>query len=279
MSSKAKKTMASQADIHALYEKAVQEPESDVEFYNNTYQKIRGKKPMVLREDFCGTALISTEWCKSDPARKAIGVDLDGPTLDWGKQHNLEPAGEDITSRIELIQANVLEVTEPRADITCAMNFSYNIFKTRETLREYFAAARKGLKEDGIFILDMFGGTEAMDEMEEEREIDELDDVDYVWDQDSFNPITNDIVCYIHFNFSDGSEIQRAFTYHWRLWSIPEVRELMFEAGFSNVRVYWEKFVDSDDDDDDELEGTGEYYEAMEVENQESWIIYIAAEV
>jgi len=279
MSSKVKKTMASQADIHALYEKAVQEPESDVEFYNDTYQKIRGKKPMVLREDFCGTALISTEWCKSDPARKAIGVDLDGPTLDWGKQHNLEPAGEDITSRIELIQANVLEVAEPKADITCAMNFSYNIFKTRETLREYFAAARKGLKEDGIFILDMFGGTEAMDEMEEEREIDELDDVDYVWDQDSFNPITNDIICYIHFNFSDGSEIQRAFTYHWRLWSIPEVRELMLEAGFSKVRVYWEKFVDSDDDDDDELEGTGEYYEAMEVENQESWIIYIAAEV
>jgi len=267
MSSKAKTTMASQADIHALYEKAVQEPESDVEFYNDTYQKIRGNKPMVLREDFCGTALISTEWCKSDPARTAIGVDLDGPTLEWGKQHNLQPAGEDIASRIELIQANVLEVKEPKADITCAMNFSYNIFRTRDALREYFAAARAGLKEDGIFILDMFGGTEAMDEMEEERDIDEDDDVTYVWDQDSFNPITNEINCYIHFNFSDGSEIQRAFTYNWRLWSIPEAKELMLEAGFSNVRVYWEKFIDSDDDDD-ELEGTGEYYEAMEVENQ-----------
>lgn len=278
MSSKAKTTMASQADIHALYEKAVQEPESDVEFYNDTYQKIRGNKPMVLREDFCGTALISTEWCKSDPARTAIGVDLDGPTLEWGKQHNLQPAGEDIASRIELIQANVLEVKEPKADITCAMNFSYNIFRNRDALREYFAAAHAGLKEDGIFILDMFGGTEAMDEMEEERDIDEDDDVTYVWDQDSFNPITNEINCYIHFNFSDGSEIQRAFTYNWRLWSIPEAKELMLEAGFSNVRVYWEKFIDSDDDDD-ELEGTGEYYEAMEVENQESWIIYIVAEV
>lgn len=277
MSSKAKNTMASQADIHALYEKAVQEPESDVEFYNDTYQKIRGKKPLVLREDFCGTALISTEWCKSDPARKAIGVDLDGPTLDWGRQHNLDPAGDDVASRIQLIQANVLEVKEPKADVTCAMNFSYNIFRTRDALRDYFAAARDGLNEDGIFILDMFGGTEAMDEMEEECDIDD-DDVTYIWDQDSFNPITNDITCYIHFNFSDGSEIQRAFTYTWRLWSIPEVRELMLEAGFSKVRVYWEKFIDSDEDDD-ELEGTGEYYEAMEVENQESWIIYIAAEV
>lgn len=277
MSSKAKNTMASQADIHALYEKAVQEPESDVEFYNDTYQKIRGKKPLVLREDFCGTALISTEWCKSDPARKAIGVDLDGPTLDWGRQHNLDPAGDDVASRIQLIQANVLEVKEPKADVTCAMNFSYNIFRTRDALRDYFAAARDGLNEDGILILDMFGGTEAMDEMEEERDIDD-DDVTYIWDQDSFNPITNDITCYIHFNFSDGSEIQRAFTYTWRLWSIPEVRELMLEAGFSKVRVYWEKFIDSDEDDD-ELEGTGEYYEAMEVENQESWIIYIAAEV
>lgn len=278
MSSKAKTTMASQADIHALYEKAVQEPESDIEFYNDTYQKIRGHKPLILREDFCGTALISTEWCKSDPERKAIGVDLDGPTLEWGKKNNLQPAGEDIASRIELIQANVLEVKEPKADITCAMNFSYNIFRTRDALRDYFAAARIGLKEDGIFILDMFGGTEAMDEMEEERDIDELDDVNYVWDQDSFNPITNEMTCYIHFNFEDDSEIQRAFTYNWRLWSIPEVRELMLEAGFSKVRVYWEKFIDSDEDDD-ELEGTGEYFEAMEVENQESWIIYIVAEV
>jgi len=36
MSSNVKKTMASQADIHELYEKAVQEPESDVEFYTET---------------------------------------------------------------------------------------------------------------------------------------------------------------------------------------------------------------------------------------------------
>jgi len=222
--------------------------------------------------------LISTQWCKSDPVRRAIGVDLDGPTLEWGKKHNLEPAGENVAGRIELIQANVLEVTDPKADVTCAMNFSYNIFRTRESLRDYFKAVRTGLKDDGIFILDMFGGTEAMDEMEEERDIDDDDNATYVWDQDSFNPITNHITCYIHFNFTDGSEIKRAFTYNWRLWSIPEVQELLLEAGFGNVRVYWEKFIDSDDDDD-ELEGTGEYYEAREVENQESWIIYIVGEV
>ncbi|NIQ11531.1 MAG: hypothetical protein GWO08_17000, partial [Gammaproteobacteria bacterium] len=46
---------------------------------------------------------------------------------------------------------------------------------------------------------------------------------------------------------------------------------------FSKSRVYWEKYEDTDEDDD-ELEGTGEYEEVTEVENQESWMIYIVAE-
>jgi hypothetical protein len=52
----------------------------------------------------------------------------------------------------------------------------------------------------------------------------------------------------------------------------------LHEAGFSRVRVYWEEFIDDDDEDSDELEGTGEYFEATEVENQESWVNYIVAE-
>jgi hypothetical protein len=157
------------------------------------------------------------------------------------------------------------------------MNFSYCIFKTRDALRDYFQVALNGLKDDGILILDLFGGTETIDILEEEREIDEDDDVTYVWDQDYYNPITHEMTCFIHFHFSDGSKINKAFEYNWRLWSIPEIRELLEEAGFSKSRVYWEKYVDSDEDDD-ELEGTGEYYETEEVENQESWIIYIVAE-
>ncbi|MGW8247575.1 MAG: class I SAM-dependent methyltransferase [Acidiferrobacterales bacterium] len=271
-----KSTMADSADLHELYEKSVQSPEADIEFFINTYKALRGKEPMDMREDFCGTGFLSVEWCKSHPQRHAQGIDLDRPTLEWGQEHNVEPAGADIASRVDLVEGNVLDTTDFRADVTCACNFSYNIFKTREALREYFEAVHKGLKDDGLFIMDVFGGTETMDILEEERDVDD-EDFTYVWDQDKFNPITNEILCYIHFNFPDGSTLRKAFTYDWRLWQLPELSELLQEAGFSKVRVYWEEFVD-EDDDSDELEGTGEYFEATEVENQESWVNYIVAE-
>ena len=57
-----------------------------------------------------------------------------------------------------------------------------------------------------------------------------------------------------------------------------EMAKLLEEAGFSKSRVYWEEYEESEDEDDDELEGTGKYYETTEVENQESWMIYIVAE-
>jgi hypothetical protein len=61
------------------------------------------------------------------------------------------------------------------------------------------------------------------------------------------------------------------------LWSLPELKELLEEAGFSKVRIYWEEF-EEDEDDEDLMEGTGEFFEATEVENQESWQVYIVAE-
>lgn len=269
--------MAELADKHVLYQKSVQAPEAEVEFFEKTFEALRGHKAQLMREDFCGTAYLSTSWCQSDPQRNAIGVDICGDTLAWGKQHNVQPAGEDVARRVTLIQDDVRTAQAEPADITCALNFSYCIFKTRDELRRYFEAARQGLKDDGLFVLDLFGGTECMDVLEEETDIDG-EPATYVWDQDKFNPINNHILCHIHFKFDDGSRIKKAFTYDWRLWSIPEITELLEEAGFSKVHVYWERFEESDDDDD-ELEGTGEYYEATEAENQESWMTYIVAEV
>lgn len=268
---------AQSADIHDLYQQSVQAPEADIEFFTETYEQLRGKKPLTMREDFCGTALLSVEWCRSDPERLAFGVDLSQETLDWGREHNIIPAGESVAQRITLRHGNVLDPVEEKVDITCALNFSYCIFKTRGLLRQYFENARAGLAPDGILVLDLFGGTETIDILEEERDVDDAD-FTYVWDQDRYNPITNEILCYIHFNFPDGSKLERAFTYDWRLWTIPEVRELLTEAGFSKVHVYWEEFEESDDEDDDELEGTGRYQDVEEVENQESWVIYIVAE-
>ncbi len=269
-------TLAEQADRHILYQDAVQCTETEIEFFDTTYTKIKGKKPLVMREDFCGTALLSVDWANSDPKRESIGVDICGDTLEWGKLNNITPAGADVEQRISLFQDDVRVISEPKADITCALNFSYCIFKKRDELRSYFESVLKGLNDDGMLILDMFGGTECQDELEEETEMEDYP-ATYVWEHANFNPITNDITCHIHFDFDDDSRMEKAFTYNWRLWSLPEITELLTEAGFSKVRIYWEKFEESEDDED-ELEGTGEYYEAIEVENQESWMVYIVAE-
>ena len=276
MNSEKKPTLAELADRHEMYQYAVQAPENEVEFFEETYQKLRGKKPLSMKEDFCGTSYLSVEWCKSDPERTAIGVDICPDTLKWGEEHNIKPAGEEVTSRLQIIQADVRDVVEPKVDITCALNFSFCIFKTRDELRGYFAKALEGLKDDGMLILDMFGGTECLDELEEETEMDEVD-ASYLWEHHKFNPINNDILCHIHFEFPDGSRMDKAFTYDWRLWSLQELRELLEEAGYSKVRIYWEEF-EEDDEDDDFMEGTGEFFEATEVENQESWQVYIVAE-
>lgn len=268
--------LADQADRHVLYQQSVQAPEAEVEFMDKTFQELRGRKALSMKEDFCGTAYLSTEWCKSDPDRSAIGVDIDAPTLEWGQEHNVDAAGEDVARRVTLINADVRDVTEPKVDIVNAFNFSYCLFETRSELRGYFEAAHASLKDDGLLVLDLFGGTECEDVLEEETELDEAP-ATYVWEQVSFNPIDHHMECAIHFDFDDGSRLENAFTYAWRLWSIPEIRELLEEAGFSKVRIYWERYEETDEDDD-ELEGTGEYYETDEVENQESWMIYIVAE-
>jgi len=272
-----RKTMAKKADRHILYQASVQATDFEIEFYEDRYKELSGKKkkPLTLREDFCGTAVLAADWCKSNPKRKAIGVDLCSDTLKWGLEHNIKPAG--VQDRVTLVNENVLDIVTDKMDLICAMNFSYCIFKTRDLMRQYFENVHRGLKDNGLFFMDLLGGTNTMDICEEERELEEHG-ATYIWDQATFNPITNEMQCYIHFDFEDGSRLEEAFEYNWRLWSIPELTELLYEAGFSKVHVYWEEFVDNGDDDDDYLEGTGNYRAVTDVDQQESWLAYFVVE-
>ena len=157
-----------------------------------------------------------------------------------------------------------------KVDSVMAMNFSYYLFKTRAALRGYFERARAALVDDGLLMIDAYGGSESFTEMEEERD---LDGFTYVWDQDRYNPITGEAVNYIHVRFPDGSEMEKAFEYHWRLWTLPEIHELLLEAGFSKVWFYWEGT-----DEDDEEEGNGEWSRTTEGEACPGWVTYIVAE-
>ncbi len=268
----ARPTLAQRADKHALYQVSVQSPGVDIEFFEAEFAKYRGRKPLRLREDFCGTALLSTEWCKTDPKRTALGVDLDAATLAWGRARNLEPAGPDVARRVKLAQADVRETRFAKVDLTLAMNFSYCVFQTRDELAAYFAAARAGLVRDGVLALEVYGGTESMSVMTEERPV---RGATYIWEQEKFSPIDHHTVCHISWRFKDDSTLERAFTYDWRLWTLPELRELMLGAGFKEVKFYFER-VDGDEDDE-YLTGTGEFIERTEIDNQEAWLAYVIA--
>lgn len=259
--------LAESVDRYSIYQKAVQNPATDIEFINHIFHEMRGRQPLTLREDFCGTALLSTEWASSDGKRRALAVDISREPLDWGLKHNLEPAGTDVRNRVELVHSDVLDYTGPGVDLVCAMNFSFNALMTREELQHYFRKAGESLCEDGIFICEMYGGTEAVMAAEEERE---GEGFTYHWEQEWYNPLTHEMRCHIHFSFPDGSRIERAFSYDWRLWTVPEVRECLMEAGFKGIRIFWEQV-------DEEGTGTGEYLETTEEENQETWLIYIVA--
>ena len=65
--------------------------------------------------------------------------------------------------------------------------------------------------------------------------------------------------------------MDRAFSYEWRLWTLPEVQEILREAGFEDVVVYWEG---TDEEND---EGNGEWAIATVGEACPGWIAYIVA--
>ncbi len=262
-----KPTMASQADRHVLYQQSVQCVEPEIDFVDETFTSMRGRTARVLREDFCGTANTSCEWVRRRPDNVAFGVDLDPDVLAWGEQHNRASLGDD-AERLTLLQSNVLDVETDPLDVALAMNFSYWILKDRQSTRRYFRRVRDALVDDGVFFLDCYGGYEAFKEMKERTK---QKDFTYVWDQAHFNPLTNDMKCKIHFEFPDGSKMKNAFTYQWRLWTLPEIKELLSEAGFRSVTVYWEKW------DEEAEEGTGEYYPAEVGDADPAWVCYVVA--
>lgn len=257
---------AKTADTLELYELSVQEPESEIDIIDQIWNEQRSRTARTLREDFCGTAAVSIEWVKRRGDNHATGVDLDRPTLDWtlGRMDGL--LDENQKSRINLIEGDVLSTKTDAVDTFLATNFSYFIFKSRDQLRNYFEIVRDGLVDDGLFILDAYGGSDSYLEMTEDRD---LDGFTYVWDQNMFDPITGDVVNHIHFKFPDGTKIKKAFTYEWRLWTLPEIREILLDAGFKDVVVYWEGT------EEDTGEGDGEWACSERGEACEGWVAYI----
>ena len=266
--------MADRADPHVLYEKSVQSPDYDIPFFTEYFEKYAGRPLRLLREDFCGTAALSAYFVTQHPENHAVGVDLDWPTLNWGMKHHVSPLPVDQQNRLTLIHGNVLDPHSSQVQLAVALNFSYMIFKDRPTLRQYFKRAKKSLQPGGMYILDIWGGSESQVLQEEPRDIDNseddgIGDFTFIWDQDAFDPTTYFCTMRMHFTFQDDSEMRNAFVYDWRMWTMPEVMELMNEAGFRDVHFLWEGTNRKTN------EGTGTYHRVEKGEADLAWVTYI----
>ena len=255
-------------DKYFYYYESVQSPETDVEFFRDAYKELKGRLPETLREDFCGTFAICCEWARLNKSFKAVGVDLDPEPVEYGKAHYLTQLTDEEQSRVDIRLENVLNPELPKADVTVAVNFSYFIFKKRQELLTYFKNALDSLKDDGLFMVDCFGGSQCQEPNEEKTK---HDSHNYYWDQDYFDPVGNHGVFYIHFKPKGGTKHKKVFTYDWRMWSIPEVRDIMEEAGFKKTHIYWEGT-------EDDGEGDGEFKRVEKGEDCDSWVAYIVGD-
>ncbi|KRT55140.1 class I SAM-dependent methyltransferase [endosymbiont of Ridgeia piscesae] len=263
---------ADQMDRHRLYELSVQCAESEIDFVDDTFKRLRGHRAKLLREDFCGTANVCCEWVKRRSSNQAIGIDLDPEVLEWGRKHHINALNPAQAKRIDLLEKNVLKAKTTPPDIISAMNFSYWLFKERKTLKRYFKRVQQQLAEGGILFMDAYGGYDSFRDIIEEREIEaEGLRFSYIWEQEKYEPISGSLICHIHFDFPDGSRMERAFSYDWRLWTLAEIRELLEEAGFSRVTFYWQGF-------DEDGEGDGDFQPVDEGDADAGWICYITAE-
>lgn len=263
----AAKSLADTADIHRLYEQAVQCVEAEIDFVDQTWRKLRGRNARRLREDFCGTMNTSCEWVRRRSDNLAWCVDLDPGVLAWGRTNHIANLEPDQQQRITVCRNDVRKVKTPPVDIVLAMNFSYWIFKTRAGMIDYFRSVYASLDKDGVFFLDSFGGYEAYREM---LETSRFKGFTYVWDQARYNPITSEGLFHIHFRFPDGSMIDKAFSYDWRVWTLPEITEMLAEAGF-RAAVYWEGTGKDG-------HGNGKFTRTTKGEADAGWIAYIVAE-
>jgi SAM-dependent methyltransferase len=175
---------------------------------------------------------------------------------------------------VTLEQRDVRAVRGPRVDVACAMNFSYWVFHDRRDLVRYFRGVHRSLRPRGMFVCNAFGGTGALQRLVERTRIpagttasgDPRPPFTYVWEQERFNPIDHDLQCSIHFELRDGRRMHRAFRYDWRLWTLPELRDALEEAGFRAVHVYIEGW-------DEKRNRPDEHFRLRtRFDNQEGWL-------
>lgn len=238
-------TMASTANINELYEMSVQNPLIEVtnllmmhhHVHNNQNQRYIA--PLILREDFCGTALLCKAWLERNVLHRALGIDWDSSVLDYSKNTHFSNSCDNIR-----LYCNDVLKHDPEygpVDIIASLNYSICYFHTRNSLLLYLSNIIRNnyLNPGGIFVCDLFGGAEYHDlEQPLIQTIRSISNFKYIFEQKNLDILTNRINCSMHFKFRDGSTIKNAFQYDFRMWTFFELKEIFTDAGFTRVYIW-----------------------------------------
>ncbi len=253
-------------DKHDLYELCVQSPKDLVPLL----RAIHGGEPRVLGEDFAGTAALSHLWAERE-GRHAIAADHEQEVLHRRGGH----------ARVLKRLRDVREVDDP-CDLLFVGNFSIGYMHTRGELVGYFRHAHQRLgASGGVFVCDTYGGESAFmtGGVHRTHPMPGGKLCRYTWEQHAADPTTGMVTNLIHFRVERAGiiefELEDAFLYQWRLWSIPELRDAMADAGFSQTQVY-AKLADA-------IDGDGNAYVLPvadgEEELEDSYIVLVVGRV
>lgn len=254
-----------------LYELCVQNAPAMVRFLVAAH----GGKPRVLREDFSGGAGLCRAWvtapreADAPPQRTAIAVDID-------------PVPLKRVAKVRGITARVADArkVDDRADVIAALNFPLGYWHTRDALVAYLRLCRRRLKARGVLVGDLYGGADAFCPLTISRGFRGPlgERVSYTWEQEEADPATGLVRNALHFKVAPPRgkagktrALPRAFTYHWRLWSIPEFTDAARDAGFASAEVY--------DQDAGAMDGEGRLHirpvEGSELDD--NYVVYVVA--
>jgi len=133
-----------------IYDQA-ENKKDDIEFLLNILQDMKSPEPRIL-EPFCGTGRILIPLAQK--GYKVVGMDIAAEMLNHLKD-KLEKLDGSLHNNIELIEANILEISWPRKFdlVILGCNCMYEL-PTSEEQKEVIEKAYKSLKSDGLIFID-----------------------------------------------------------------------------------------------------------------------------
>ncbi|XVF05192.1 hypothetical protein REPUB_Repub05bG0150600 [Reevesia pubescens] len=240
-----------------LYQQSVQSPKGDISYLQKFFlMYVGGRLPLHLQEDFCGTALFRISLFHGNVLKSHEAKLVSFMPQELIRNIQLEES--DNNSKIAAIDPNMHEGSTslsneesikaeskiPAQDIVCAFNYSCCCLHKHTELVLYFKHVLEALsRKGGIFVMNLYGGMSSEQSLRLQKR---FPNFRYTWEQAEFDIIERKTRISLQFHLQKKQKrLRHAFSYSWRLWSLPEINDCLEEAGFRSVLFWLRKMTDT----------------------------------